>query len=111
HAFVVCFFTVDDTHIIVGYVLVYSMITCVYNIFRVKDINKKYLYYFYLNIDNGKMLKPLYTGLRKTVNLNTFLRTRTPFPPKEEQNKIVEFLDDKLEKTEKIIELKTRLIG
>src|SRR5699024_5054766 len=59
----------------------------------------------------GKMLKPLYTGLRKTVNLNTFLRTRTPFPPKEEQNKIVEFLDDKLEKTEKIIELKTRLIG
>lgn len=49
-----------------------GMITGAYTVFSVKNINKEYLYYFYLNLDSKKRLKPLYTGLRNTISKDNF---------------------------------------
>lgn len=106
-----CLFDIDETPRTVGLTTRNGMITGAYNIFAIKGVNKKYYYYYYLYLDDFKMLKPIYTGLRKTINEDTFLRLKTPFPPKEEQDKIVDFLDENLEKIDRFIELRERQIG
>ena len=52
-----------------------------YTVFQVHDINPQFLYYYYLSLDNIKALKPLYTGLRKTIKIDTFLALKLPVPP------------------------------
>lgn len=105
-----CLFDVDETPRSVGLSTLSGMITGAYTVFEVKDINKKYLYYYYLALDNHKQLKPLYSGLRKVINSDTFLRTKMPYPPREEQDQIVRYLDSKLAKINKYIKNKKKLI-
>lgn len=106
-----CLFDIDETPRTVGLSKLDGMITGAYNIFSINKINRNYYYYYYLYLDKFKMLKPLYTGLRKTINEDAFLRLRTPLPPKEEQNKISDFLDYKLGKIDKFVELTKKQIG
>lgn len=70
---------------------------------RVSNINARFIYYYYLALDNSKMLRPLYTGLRKTININTFQSTKVPIPPRDEQDQIVRFLDWKVSSINKLI--------
>ena len=77
---------------------------------QVNNINSRYIYYYYLTLDNGKMMKPLYTGLRKTININTFQSTKIPVPPRDEQDQIVRFLDWKVSSINKLINIKRREI-
>ena len=105
-----CLFDIDETPRTVGLSKLDGMITGAYNIFSINKINKNYYYYYYLYLDKFKMLKPLYTGLRKTINEDAFLRLRTPLPPKEEQDKIAGFLDHNLAKIDKFVELTERQI-
>lgn len=105
-----CLFDIDETPRTVGLSKLDGMITGAYNIFSINKINKNYYYYYYLYLDKFKMLKPLYTGLRKTINEDAFLRLRTPLPPKEEQDKIAAFLDHNLAKIDKFVELTERQI-
>nr|WP_243154560.1 restriction endonuclease subunit S [Clostridium sporogenes] len=86
------------------------MITGSYNVFKIENINEKYLYYYYLSLDNSKKLRALYTGLRKVIHIDTFLRTKMPNPPMEEQIKIVKYLDYKLSKISKFIKAKKKII-
>lgn len=106
-----CLFDIDETPRIVGLSPLNGMITGAYDVFQPVNINGKYLYYYYLSIDNVKGLKPLYTGLRKVINIQTFLGTKLPVPPKEEQNQIVRFLDWKLSKINKLIRAKKKQIA
>ena len=69
----------------------------------VKGINPRYACYYYISLGNVKALRPLYTGLRKTINVNTFLGTKMPVPPAEEQQKIVAFLDWKMAGINKLL--------
>jgi type I restriction enzyme S subunit len=80
-------------------------------IFCLFDIDETPRTYYYLSIDNVKGLKPLYTGLRKVINIQTFLGTKLPVPPREEQDKIVRFLDWKLAKINKLIRSKKKQIA
>jgi len=105
-----CLFDIDETPRTVGLSPLNGMITGAYDVFQPVNINGKYLYYYYLSIDNVKGLKPLYTGLRKVINIQTFLGTKLPVPPKEEQNQIVRFLDWKLSKINKLIRVKKKQI-
>ncbi|RJR21963.1 MAG: restriction endonuclease subunit S [Desulfobacteraceae bacterium] len=105
-----CLFDIDETPRTVGLSSLPGMITGAYTVFEVEDVNKKYLYYYYLSLDNHKQLKPLYTGLRKVINTDAFLRTKMPYPPKEEQDQIVRYLDSKLAKINKFIKNKKKLI-
>ena len=108
---VFCLFDIDETPRTVGLSSKKGMITGAYTIFKIENINPKYLYYYYLSIDNNKKLKPLYTGLRKVINTDTFLRTKMPNPPRDEQDKIVKFLDFQISKINKFIKIKTKLIS
>ena len=74
------------------------------------NINPRYILYYYLALDNGKLLKPLYTGLRKTINVNTFQSTKIPVPPRTEQDQIVRFLDWKISMVNRLINTKRREI-
>ena len=105
-----CLFDIDETPRTVGMSGYNGMLTGAYTIMRVSNINARFIYYYYLALDNGKMLRPLYTGLRKTININTFQSTKVPVPPREEQDQIVRFLDWKISSINKLINIKKKEI-
>ena len=105
-----CLFDIDETPRTVGLSGYNGMLTGAYTIMRVSNINARFIYYYYLALDNGKMLRPLYTGLRKTININTFQSTKVPVPPREEQDQIVRFLDWKVSSINKLIRIRKRQI-
>ena len=105
-----CLFDIDETPRTVGLSEYDGMLTGAYTIMRVDNINPRFIYYYYLMLDNGKMLRPLYSGLRKTININTFLGTKIPVPPRDEQDQIVRFLDWKVSEINKLINIKHREI-
>ena len=106
-----CLFDIDETPRTVGLSGYNGMLTGAYTIMRVSNINARFIYYYYLALDNGKMLRPLYTGLRKTININTFQSTKVPVPPREEQDQIVRFLDWKISSINKLIAVKQKQIA
>ena len=73
-----CLFDVDETPRTVGLSEYDGMLTGAYTIMQVANINSRYVLYYYLALDNGKQLKPLYKGLRKTINIDTFQSTKIP---------------------------------
>lgn len=107
---VFCLFDIDETPRTVGLSSLPGMITGAYTVFAIENINRRYLYYYYLSLDNHKQMKPLYTGLRKVINVDTFLRTKMPYPPREEQDQIVKYLETKLSKINKFIKAKKKQI-
>lgn len=117
-----CLFDIDETPRTVGLSSIYGMITGAYNVFSIKNIVPKYLYFLYESIDDKKGLKPLYTGLRKIIKTDRFLNAKLPFPPLSEQQQIVDFLEGKTAQIDKYIsdvkrqidslkEYRQRLIG
>jgi len=91
---VLCLFDIDETPRTVGLSNEHGMVTGAYT---VADINADrvdhyFIYFHLLYIDNGKRLRPFYTGLRKVVRPQTFLNIRIPLPPMDEQKQIVQEL-------------------
>lgn len=105
-----CLFDIDETPRTVGLSGHDGMLTGAYTIMHVSNINSRFIYYYYLALDNGKMLKPLYSGLRKTININTFQSTKVPVPPRDEQDQIVRFLNWKVSNINKLINIKKKEI-
>lgn len=107
---VFCLFDVDETPRTVGLSNYRGMITGAYDVFGIHGINSKYAYYYYLAFDNLKAYKPLYSGLRKTIPLPSFMATKIPVPPKEEQDQIVRYLDWKTSEIDRFIHQKKKQI-
>ena len=103
-----CLFDVDETPRTVGLSAKVGMITGAYNVFAIHDIDKRFLYYFYIAIDDKKGMRPLYTGLRKVINVNKFLSAKLAVPTPAEQEKIVAFLDKQTNLIESCICLRER---
>lgn len=101
--FVFCLFDVDETPRTVGLSKHYGMITGAYDVFKPHGINSEYFYYYYLSLDNTKALKPLYSGLRKVIPYPSFMATKFPLPPREEQDQIVRYLDWQVSKINHLI--------
>lgn len=101
--FVFCLFDIDETPRTVGLSKHYGMITGAYDVFTPHDINSDYFFYYYLALDNNKLLKPLYTGLRKVIAYPTFTTIKFPVPPRSEQDQIVRYLDWKTSRINKLI--------
>jgi len=99
-----CLYDIEETPRTIGYSTLNGMITGSYKIFQCDGVDPKYIYYYYLNIDDFKGLKPFYTGLRNVVRPETFkgLGINLPLPP--EQKQIVFFLDHKTQKIDELIE-------
>jgi type I restriction enzyme S subunit len=101
---VFCMFDIDETPRAVGLSSLHGMITGAYTVFECTDpILRAYIYLFYLAMDNGKCLKPLYTGLRKVITRSSFMAAKIPLPTKEEQNVIVGYLDTQIAKIDATI--------
>lgn len=108
---VFCLFDIDETPRAVGQSSLFGMITGAYSRFRCADSETaSFTYKFYLAMDERKMLKPLYTGLRKVITKDTFLATRMPLPPKSEQVRIVRYLDHIDSQLERFVDTKEQLI-
>jgi len=121
---VFCLFDIDETPRTVGLVRNTGMLTGAYTNFEVNEeiVLPEYAYYYYLQIDDIKGLRPYYTGLRKVVKTNTFLQIRMLVPPMEEQIAIVSYVEKKCgcietltsklqQEIESIKEYKQRLIS
>lgn len=109
--FIFCLFDVEETPRCVGLSDYDGMITGAYTVMNpIEDFDKNFLYYFYLNLDADKRMKPLYTGLRNTISKNNFFSFKTFIPPKEEQTVIAQFLDRKTVLIEQAIGIKKKQI-
>lgn len=86
---------------------------------KFEDINTDF-YSKYFNLHYKKKIfygfgkgvgRPEGSGGRWTLNRETFINFPIIFPPKEEQDKIVEFLDYQIEKIDRFIDLRERQIA
>ena len=109
--FIFCMFDVQETPRTVGLSKFDGMITGAYTVFDVNEnYNRDFLYYFYLNLDLDKRLKPLYRGLRNTIPKEWFLNFKTFVPSFKQQKTIANFLDDKTAQIDQAISLKQQQI-
>ncbi|WP_025651429.1 MULTISPECIES: restriction endonuclease subunit S [unclassified Psychrobacter] len=109
--FVFCLFDVEETPRTVGLSEFDGMITGAYTVLEVSpSFDKNFIYYFYLNLDNEKMLKPLYRGLRNTIPKDWFMSYKTFVPTYKEQTAIARFLDQKMLQIDQAIESKQQQI-
>lgn len=110
--FVFCLFDVEETPRTVGLSPFDGMITGAYTVFETnQNYDDRFLYYFYLNLDVKKRLKPLYRGLRNTIPKESFMSFKTFVPPKEQQSLIANFLDQKITQLDDAIAIKERQIA
>ena len=110
--FIFCFFDVEETPRAVGISPFSGMITGAYTVFEASpEINHEYLHYLYYLLDKHKMLRPLYRGLRNTIPKENFYAFRSILPPREEQDRIVVFLDRKTAQIDQAIAIKQQQIA
>ena len=109
--FIFCLFDVEETPRCVGLSDFDGMITGAYTVMEpYENFDRNFLYYFYLNLDADKRLKPLYTGLRNTISKENFFSFKTFVPPLREQTAIAEFLDRKTTLIDQAIGIKQKQI-
>jgi type I restriction enzyme S subunit len=104
-----CLYDIQETPRTIGLSDLNGMITGSYNIFQTNQ-NSKFVYYWFLMIDDVKGLKPYYTGMRNVVRNETFLSIKILLPPLQEQELIVKYLDDKTSIIDKLLSTKERKI-
>ena len=110
--FVFCLFDVEETPRCVGLSDFDGMITGAYTVMVPNEnFDRSFLYYFYLNLDADKRMKPLYSGLRNTISKDNFFAFKTFVPPVKEQTSIAQFLDDKTTKIDDAIAIKEKQIN
>ena len=106
-----CLFDIDETPRTVGLSSLHGMITGAYTRFVCADETaRRFVYLLYVALDNGKHLKPLYTGLRKVITKSTFLSAKMPLPSPPEQAAIVRYLDHVDRRIRRYIHAKQKLI-
>jgi type I restriction enzyme S subunit len=109
---VFCFFDVDETPRTIGLSPALGMISPDYTVMECRDpLVASYLECFYLAMDDQKLLKPLYTGLRKRISKPLFLAAKTPLPPIDEMRTILAYLKDAFVEIDKSLDTITREIA
>jgi len=110
--FVFCLFDVEETPRAVGLSPFDGMITGAYTVLEADpDFDSQFLYYFYLNLDGKKRLKPLYRGLRNTIPKESLMSFKTFVPTLEQQRVIARFLDKKTTQIDEAIAIKEQQIA
>ena len=109
---VFCLFDIDETPRTVGRSRLRGMVIGAYTRFVCGDVDtREFLYLLYLSLDEGKLLRPLYSGLRKTIPTATFLRAKIALPPKPEQQAIVRYLGHVDRRIRRYVSAKQKLIA
>lgn len=106
-----CLFDYDVTPRTVGMVNEKGIVSPAYtSMYPVEKINLRYYYYWFLMLDERKMLLTHVTNLRNSVSYETFAGLFSPFPPLTEQTAIANYLDAKTEQINRFIAKKEKLI-
>jgi type I restriction enzyme S subunit len=101
---VFCLFDIDETPRTVGIAPQDGMLTAAYAVFRPQSsLWARYLYYFFLHVDEYKRLRPFYRGLRKTIRPNSFLSIQVPRPPQDVASEIIDHLDRATSRVDNLI--------
>ncbi len=108
--FVFCHYDIQETPRTVGLSTHLGYITGSYNIYGYKGKNRRFFYYLHEYFDDGKLLCPLYKGLRNTIRQDRFLSMRIFLPPVEEQNTIVAYLDKKCAEIDELVSRRQAII-
>ena len=107
-----CLFDIDETPRTIGIVQELGMVTGAYTRFNCdNETTRDFAYLLYRSVDDQKALKPLYTGLRKVVNKESFLSAKIALPPLDEQAAIVRYLDEADKQIQAYTSAKERLIA
>jgi type I restriction enzyme S subunit len=90
---VFCLFDVPETPRTVGLSKHRGMITGAYTVMESEDLSvARFIEAFYIAMDDRKLLSPLYSGLRNTIPKARLLGAKTPLPPANERNEILEYV-------------------
>lgn len=109
---VFCLFDIQETPRTVGLSSLRGMLTGAYDVFKCNaDASPKFVFYYYLSIDDVKGLKPFYTGLRNVLRADTFGGLKINLPPLPEQQQIVTYLDRKTTLIDELIQKKEQKIA
>lgn len=101
----------DQTSLRVGYADDKGMITSAYLGLRCHpEINPKYVFRLLESYDALKVFYGMGSGLRQNIDFWDFKRLPVPLPPRDEQDRIVAFLDQKAAEIDAAIAKKERLI-
>jgi len=100
--FVFCLFDMDETPRTVGLSSIGGMITGAYDVFYADSGYERFLYYWYLAVDDQKAWKPYYRSLRKTITRDMFMTMRVLVPPRSEAARIAEYLDRESQRIEEL---------
>ena len=87
-----------------------GIITNAYLNLKVINGNPKYLYYFLYAFDITKAIYQLGSGLRQSLSYKDFKKLNVLLPPKSEQEKIAEYIENKISKIDKLINLEQEYI-
>ncbi|WP_417377452.1 hypothetical protein [Gimesia maris] len=102
---VFCLFDVEETPRTIGLSYHLGMTSGDYTIMECPDqLAARFVEFFYIAMDDRKLLRPLYRGLRKRIPKPGFLAARIPLPPPKEQELIVQYLDDMQVKLQRLVE-------
>lgn len=86
-----------------------GIITSAYVVLRPREnTNSKYYLYLLKGLDSQKIFHGMGTGIRLTLGYNELKRMSILVPPKSEQEKIAAFLDYKISRIDKAIELEEK---
>jgi type I restriction enzyme S subunit len=108
---VFCLFDVPETPRTVGLSPHHGMITGAYTIMECRDPKvAQFLESFYIALDDRKMLSPLYSGLRNTIPKARLLGAKTPLPPDQELDAILEYTRAESKKLDEAIDRMAREI-
>lgn len=109
---VFCLFDMDETPRTVGIAPQDGMLTSAYTVFHPQsDLWARYIYYFFLHVDEYKRLRPFYRGLRKTIRPGPFLSIQVPRPTEDAARRIVSHLDSITVRIDTLVARKTRFIN
>ncbi|WP_344192711.1 hypothetical protein [Kribbella karoonensis] len=109
---VFCLFDMDETPRTVGLARQKGMVTGAYTCFSINQeiAEPRFLDWYFLAIDEGKRLRPLYTGLRKVIQKPRFLSAGMALPPLPEQRDIADYLDRETTRIDTLIRKQEHLI-
>ncbi len=109
--FVFCHFDVEETPRTVGLSRLHGMITGAYTVYEcLRPEYARFIERLYVSLDRGKQLRPLYTGLRNTIDKTVFSHTKMPVPPSEEIGPILEWIEVATDEVETVISATSREI-
>ncbi|MET7965444.1 restriction endonuclease subunit S [Micromonospora sp. NPDC005305] len=109
---VFCLFDIDETPRTVGMATQRGMITAAYTRFKVLEgVLPRFLELLFASLDDRKLLRPLYTGLRKTIRPADLVASFIPLPSIGEQQAIVTYLAHAHKRINEAISAKRRLIA